>query len=71
MLNEPYMRAVVAEKARRRDEIADVHRLRLSAPAPARRRVRLRIHTPRPSWPWRSWRRAPGLPSIGDDALAR
>ena len=60
MLNESFMRAVVEDKARRRDELARVHRLRHSAPARARRRVRLTIHIPRPSWPWRAWRRAEG-----------
>jgi hypothetical protein len=70
MLNESFMRAVVAEKNRDRDELARVHRLRASAPAPARRRVRRpRIHTPWRLWSWRSWRRAlkrrelrPGIP---------
>jgi hypothetical protein len=70
MLNESFMRAVLDEKARRRDEIATVHRLRLSTPAPARRRVRLHIHIPRLSWPGRAWRRAPAVRRIGDDALA-
>jgi len=60
MLNEPFMRAVVAEKARTRDELVRLHRLRASAPAPARRHVRLTVHIPRPAWPWRAWRRAQG-----------
>jgi hypothetical protein len=59
MLNESYLRVVAAEKARQRDELVRVHRLRASIPAPARRRVRrFRPQIPRPSWPWRSWRRA-------------
>jgi hypothetical protein len=70
MLNETFMRAVVEEKARRRDEIANVHHLRLSAPALRRRPVRRRRFSfSRPSWAWRSWRRAvkrrelrPGIP---------
>jgi hypothetical protein len=83
MLNEPFMRAVVAEKARQRDDLARLHRLRLSVPAPARRRARLTIHIPRPSWPWRSWRRAqerrdraavpqprPALRCVRDDVFA-
>jgi hypothetical protein len=69
MLNESFMRAVAAERALRRDEIAEVHRLRRWAPAPAPRRVR--IHIPRPSWLRLAWRRAPRLPTIGEDALAR
>jgi hypothetical protein len=83
MLNESFMRAVVAEKARQRDELAGVHRLRLGAPAPARRRLRLAARLPRLSWPWRSWRRAterrdiaamserrPALRCLGDDVFA-
>jgi len=72
MINESYMRAVVAEKARRRDEIANVHRLRLAEPGPAstpRRGHRRRFSFRRPAWAWRSWRRAvkrralrPGIP---------
>jgi hypothetical protein len=70
MLNESFTRAVVAEKARRRDEVAEVHRLLLSAPAPARRRTRSRVRIPRPAWPLRAGRRAPRLRQIGEDGLA-
>jgi hypothetical protein len=70
MLNESFMHAVVADKARERDERANVHRLRASASTAAPRRVRRRrIRVTWSSWRWRSWRRAlkrrqprPGIP---------
>lgn len=71
MLNEPFIHAVVAERARERDQLAHVHRLRISTSAsgPAPRRVRRRRLFRTPLWAWRSWRRAvkrherrPGIP---------
>ena len=64
MLNESFMRATVAEKARQRDEVARLHRLGVSPPARARRRARAAIRITRPSWPWRSWRRAAQRPDV-------
>jgi len=59
MLNEPFMRAVAAERTREREALVRARLLRGAAPASARRRVcRPRIHTPWRSWPWLSWRRA-------------
>jgi len=57
MLNEPYMWAVAAERARQRDELTHVHRLR-GVSASASRRARRRRHFHGPLWAWRSWRRA-------------